>query len=192
MAKWLVYTGSPLTNCQVTAKNTFFKYSMYTYYQLITLKRQNSKTDFFSYTCMLLGMSFTIFIVHGRPKDSSYSLNIKEHGRVSGIRCKCVSQCSKEQSPLAFFFFFSIFSMTKKLSGIETTHWFIKNQALHTHIISFNPHSNPVKTHTHNWPFIESLLYPSQRYVHSLIYWHQHWVYCDSHFMGEEMKAQAG
>ena len=70
---------------------------------------------------------------------------------VSGIRCKCVSQCSKEQSPLAFFFFFffSIFSMTKKLSGIETTHWFIKFQALHTHIISFNPHSNPVKnTHT--------------------------------------------
>ena len=69
MVEWLVYTGSSLTNCQVAAQNKFFKYSMYTYYQLIKLKRQNSKTRLFSYTCILLGMSFTTFIVHGRPKD---------------------------------------------------------------------------------------------------------------------------
>lgn len=55
---------------------------MYTYYQVIKLKRQNSENrHFFFHMHIFLGIPFTSFIIHGRPKDCFHvHKNIKAHG----------------------------------------------------------------------------------------------------------------
>ena len=76
---------------------------MYTYYQLIKLKRQNSKTRlFFLYMHTSGDVLYHFNCTWKTQRLFSWLLNIKEHG-MGKWHTLCVSQCSKEQLLLPFF-----------------------------------------------------------------------------------------